>query len=92
MKTETTGLSVNYYLVEIKEPNQAQAPYVAECSDIIEALGMDFNEGELFKSLWRRAAQRTLLKGKEGNSAIRDAEKIIHFAGRIYKLTPKVHK
>ncbi len=86
MKAENSGLSVNYYTVYINNPNQAEAPYTAECSDIIEALGMTFNEGEEFKEIWRQAAQRTLGKMKAGNSPQRSVEKRFHFARRDYVL------
>lgn len=79
---EDTGTDANYYLCEVTNPNRGE-PYMAECSDIIEALGMDFNEGEAFKGIWRMAAERTLGKKKAGNTAKRDAVKIVHFAKRI---------
>ena len=81
-KAEISGGNVNYYRVQVTVPNQAEAPYIAECSDIIEALQMDFNEGEAFKALWRRAASR-LGKEKANNTAYRDAQKVEHFARRM---------
>lgn len=80
---EDTGTDANYYLCEVTNPNRAVAPYVAECSDIIEAAGMTFNEGEAFKAIWRMAMERTHGKKKAGNTATRDAVKIVHFAKRI---------
>jgi hypothetical protein len=80
--TEWTGGPVNYYIVEVKHPNQLGEPYQAECSDIIEALGMDFNEGEAFKALWRTAAARTLGKAKRGHEALYNYEKVAHYGKR----------
>jgi hypothetical protein len=82
---ESSGGDVDYYRVHIASPKRT-APYIAECEDIIEALGMDFHEGNAFKSVWRRAAARTLGKRKAGNTARRDAEKIAHAGGRLIAL------
>ena len=79
---ESSGLDVNYYLCPVNNPNQAEAPYVAECGDIVEALGMTFNEATVFKSVWRKAAERTLGRKKAGNSAVRDAEKMVFYSKR----------
>ena len=78
---ENSGGDVNYYRVEVTHPKRAE-PYVAECEDIIAHLGMDFFEGEAFKATWRKAAQRTLGVGKEGNTALRDAQKMAHYGAR----------
>ena len=43
---------------------------------------MNFNEGEAFKAIWRKAAQRTHNVGKEGNTSLRDAEKMAHYSNR----------
>lgn len=83
---EFTGGPVNYYIVEVKTPNQLSCGYKAECSDIIEALGMDFNEGEAFKAIWRKAAQRTLGLAKRNGDALYDAEKVAHYGGRMVVL------
>jgi len=73
----------HYYRVDVKSPISDEiAPYLAECADIIEALGMSFNEGEAFKAIWRLAAARTLGKAK-GTSAQYDADKAAHYAGRV---------
>lgn len=80
---ENSGGNVNYYLCPVTNPNQAADPYVAECGDIIEALGMDFSEGTAFKSIWRKAAERTLGKKKAGNEAWRDAEKVAFYGKRM---------
>lgn len=79
---KATGRRVNYYLVRVARPQrEEQPPYQAECEDIIQALGMDFNEGCIFKALWRSASAR-LGEKKPGHSAVYDAEKIVHYAER----------
>lgn len=79
------GGFTNYYLVSVTHPQRAeQPPYQAECEDIIEALGMTFDEGNIFKELWRSANARQG-NGKPGNSAQRGAEKILHYAKRIHQ-------
>ena len=78
-----TGGDVPYYLVRVEHPSRDnQVPYTAECTDIIEALEMDFNEGNAFKALWRMAAKR-LGGGKPGTTRLYDAEKVVYFGGRI---------
>lgn len=73
----------HYYRVSVAAPiNPELEPYEAECSDIIEALGMTFNEGEVFKALWRGAARRQG-RGKPGGTALYDAEKIAHYGARV---------
>lgn len=82
---ELTGGRVNYYLVQVEDPQREdQAPYQAECEDIIQALGLTFDEGCLFKALWRRANARKG-NGKPGSKDLYDAEKIAHYAGRILR-------
>lgn len=83
MILKKTGGATSYYLVEVANPNQGIQPYQAECGDIIEALGMDFNEGCEFKALWRGAAARNLGKVKEGNEDAKyDIEKRVFYAQR----------
>lgn len=85
MNQELTGGKVNYYLVQVEAPQrEEQPPYQAECEDIIQALDMTFDEGCLFKALWRNANARKN-NGKPGQSAKYDAEKMVHYAGRILK-------
>lgn len=73
----------NWYVVPVKNPQRKeQEPYQAECEDIIQALGMTFDEGCAFKALWRNAASR-MGNGKPGNTAVYDAEKLVHYANRI---------
>lgn len=79
---EHTGGSVNYYKVEVKTPTTFDQPYWAECNDLIEALDMNYAEGNAFKAIWRRCAERQGKK-KKGNNTYYDAEKILFFAQRI---------
>lgn len=73
----------HYYRVAVSEPISPEVePYTAECADIIEALGMTFNEGEAFKAIWRLAAARQG-RGKPGNKAQYDADKIAHYGARV---------
>lgn len=82
---EDSAGSVDYYKLRINNPVTFQ-PYDAECLDIIENLEMSFDEGELFKAIWRKCAAR---KGKlkKGNTAKRDAEKALFYAQRIVACT-----
>ena len=76
---------MNYYLVQVEHPQREdQQPYQAECEDIIEALELTFDEGNIFKEIWRSANARKG-NGKPGNTELRGAEKIFHYAGRILK-------
>lgn len=91
MKNLLTGGMVDYYLVEVKAPQrEGQAPYQAECEDIIQALGMTFDEGCAFKSLWRTAAQRQG-NGKPGQEALYDREKLVHYANRLLNQQAEVY-
>lgn len=86
---EKSGGPVSYYLCFVDKPNQGSQVYQAECGDIIEALGMSFNEGCAFKAIWRTAAARTLGKNKAGGDALYDAEKVVFYGRRmIAQLTP----
>lgn len=76
-----SGGNNDYWLVDIPKPKRLK-PYRAECEDIIEALGMNFQEGEAFKAIWRKAADR-LGNGKPGDTALRNAEKVEHFGSRM---------
>ena len=88
MSEEHTGGSVSYYDVVIKEwtnpDHQLQLPIVVSCNDIIEALGMNYAQGNAFKALWRIAAAKQG-KMKKGNNTKYDAEKIVFFGERILK-------
>lgn len=81
--TKLSGGLNNWYVVPVKHPQRKeQEPYQAECEDIIQALGMTFDEGCAFKALWRNAAAR-MGNGKPGNTSVYDAEKLVHYANRI---------
>jgi hypothetical protein len=89
MADDLTGSRVDYYLAVVESPQRETQPsYQAECEDIIKALDMTFDEGCLFKALWRTAAARKGY-GKPGQKAHYDAEKMVHYAGRILKHTPQ---
>jgi hypothetical protein len=81
--SELTGGSSDYYKVRVERPTSGGEPYVAECNDIIEALGMSYAEGNVLKAVWRVAALRQG-RGKPGqDSAVYDGEKIVFFGQRI---------
>lgn len=92
VEPEYTGGSSSYYTLEVKNTTSGIAAYTAECNDIIEALGMNFAEGNAFKALWRRAAQRTLGKVKKGADAdgLYDAEKVEFFGKRLVEQSKAV--
>ena len=81
---EYTGGSVSYYTVTVAAPTSGGQPYKAECNDIIEALGMNYAEGNAFKAIWRRCAARTLGISKAGyKDGKYDAEKVVFFGQRM---------
>ena len=81
---EYTGGSVSYYKAPVAAPLSGGAPYVAECNDIIEALGMTYAEGNAFKAIWRLCAARTLGVKKRGyTDGLYDAEKVEFFGARM---------
>ena len=83
---EFTGGSVDYYKVQIANPTtDDNAPYMAECNDIIEALNMNYAEGNAFKAIWRSCAARALGKSKKGydDDGKYDAEKVVFFGNRM---------
>ena len=82
-KKKLTGGSSGYYTVKVERPTtKGNPPYIAECNDIIEALGMTFAEGNILKATWRTAAAR-MDNGKQGTTALYDAEKIVFFGDRL---------
>lgn len=85
MTKKNTGGSVDYYSVHIQDPTTPGRPeYTAECNDIIEALGMDYAEGNAFKAIWRKAAARTLGIKKQGyDEGLYDSEKTEFFGHRM---------
>jgi hypothetical protein len=91
IKEEYTGGSTSYYKINIDRPLNKE-PYVAECNDIIEALEMDFAEGNVFKAVWRLCAARKGLKKRGYNSEIYDWEKIKFFAERKLSLLEEVEE
>ena len=85
--TKLSGGLNNWYVVPVKNPQRKeQEPYQAECEDIIQALGMTFDEGCAFKALWRNAAAR-MGNGKPGNTPVYDCEKLVHYANRLLAKT-----
>lgn len=81
---EYTGGSVSYYTVRVENPTTPGVdPYDAECNDIIEALDMNYAEGNAFKAIWRRAAARKGLKKKGYTDGLYDAEKVVFFGQRM---------
>jgi len=82
MSAENSGLECDYYWVDIVNPVRGRDTYTAEAQDIMEALNMTFTEGTIFKSLWRKAAERQG-KQKLGNSAYRDAQKVKFYGDRL---------
>lgn len=81
---EYTGGSVSYYSIDVNAPiNEASDPYTAECQDIIEALKLDFNEGNVLKAIWRRAAARLGRSKKGYDDGLYDAEKIVFYGERL---------
>jgi hypothetical protein len=67
----------------VKAPaTEGTPPYTAECIDIIEALNLNFAEGNILKAIWRSAGKR-LGGGKPGTSALYDAEKVRFFGDRL---------
>ena len=80
---ESSGGATSYYTVRIDNPASLNDPYSAECLDIIEALDMSFVAGEAFKAIWRLFAARSVGKGKEGGSALYDAQKAEFYGHRM---------
>jgi len=81
--TTNSGSNGNYYSVPVTKPlSEDQPAYIAECNDIIEALDMNFAEGNGFKALWRKAAARQG-NGKNGNSPLYDAQKVLWSGERL---------
>lgn len=88
---EYTGGSVSYYRVPVNHPTGGATPYVAECNDIIEALGMNYAEGNAFKAIWRSCAARNLGVSKAGyKDGLYDAEKVVFFGNRMVEQAKNV--
>ena len=86
---EFTGGSVNYYVVRVADPVSGGEAYTAECLDIIEALGMDYAEGNAFKAIWRRCAARLDKRKKGYDDGLYDAEKTEFYGRRMKVLTER---
>jgi hypothetical protein len=83
-EAEYTGGSVSYYQVRVTRTTSGGDAYTAECNDLIEALGMNYAEGNAFKAIWRLCAARTLGKTKRGyTDSLYDAEKVVFFGQRM---------
>lgn len=86
---EDSGLSCNYYKVTVMYPYDTdKAPYIAECGEVAEALGLTGYESNIFKELWRQARARQGLM-KKGNTPVRGAEKILWNAKRIHAIATR---
>lgn len=81
---QLTGGLVSYYLAQIQHPQRGGEPYLAECEDIIEELQMTPDEANIFKAIWRSAAARKG-NGKPDHKALYDAEKVVHYGGRLVR-------
>lgn len=80
---EYTGGSASYYKVRVTNPTSGGSAYTAECNDVIEALDMNYAEGNAFKALWRMCAARQG-KAKRGyTDGVYDAEKVVFFGERL---------
>ena len=91
-KVKLSGLDGrSYYRTFVPHPQSGDPPYFVECTDIIDALDLDFFEGELFKALWRKA-QFKKGKGKPGNSELYEAEKIAFYGPKVYQRTKRKNK
>lgn len=88
---EYTGGAVSYYKARVERPtDESIPPYTAECNDIIEALQMNFADGNAFKAIWRKCAARTLGASKKGyDSGLYDSEKVAFFGARMVAMEDK---
>jgi len=92
-KDEYTGGSVNYYKLRVDNPTTSTKPYEAECNDIIEALGMNYAEGNAFKAIWRKCAARKFgIKKKGYDSGLYDSEKVVFFGERMVQQSKQEEK
>lgn len=84
-RVESQATQCEYYECSVdhpQNPRQGGVAYIPNCEDIIQALGLTFDEGCEFKSLWRRARARQGFVKAE-STALRDAEKAHHYSGRV---------
>lgn len=89
---EYTGGSSSYYMITIANPTTLTDPYDAECNDIIEALQMNYAEGNAFKAIWRRCAARLGKQKKGYDNGLYDAEKIKFFGERLIEQSKNCKK
>ncbi len=81
---EYTGGSVNYYKLLVENPTTLPKEYEVECNDIIEALDMNYAEGNAFKAIWRKCAARKFgIKKKGYDNGLYDSEKVVFFGDRM---------
>lgn len=81
---EYTGGSVNYYKLLVERPTNLPESYEVECNDIIEALDMNYAEGNAFKAIWRKcAAKKFGIKKKGYDNGLYDSEKVVFFGERM---------
>lgn len=78
------SLKVPYYKLKIEHPLTLDAPYTAECGDVIAALGLTYAEGNIMKALWR-IGQHRKGRGKPGGSVKYDRDKIVAMAHMLEK-------
>ena len=83
------GGSTTYYKLKIKG-GVTFGDYDCECQDIIEALGMTWNEANNFKSIWRKAAARQGNAKANYDNGLRDAEKSVFAAQRELEITKRL--
>lgn len=90
-KIEDSGSHCEYYHCEVKHPQNPnqKVGYIANCEDIIQALGLTFDEGCEFKSIWRRGRGRQGFVKAE-STALRDAIKAVHYAKRVLALEERL--
>lgn len=89
---EYTGGSVSYYKVFVGHPTTLEQPYYAECNDIIEALEMNYSEGNAFKAIWRKCAARLGNTKKGYTDGLYDSEKVVFFGERMVEQCKAEHK
>ena len=91
MKEENSGGHCEYYHCEVAHPQNLNQPvgYIANCEDIIQALGLTFDEGCEFKSIWRRGRGRQGFVKAE-STPLRDAIKAVHYANRVMRLEERL--
>lgn len=88
--TEHTGGSSSYYDIEVNAllldgyKRTKVVKVRISCNDVIQALKMNFAQGNIFKAVWRICASK-LGRKKRGNNTTYDAEKIVFFGNDLIK-------